>query len=72
MGDSTYHNLDTMKFINSQNAPNNSIGSIFGEGSLTMVIAILALVASIAAIGISIASGKQKAVTAPTPTETDN
>jgi hypothetical protein len=37
-----------------------------------MVIAILALVASIAAIGISIASGKQKAVAANTSAETDN
>jgi hypothetical protein len=40
------------------------VGSIFGEGSLTMIVSILALAASIAAIGISVASGKKKAVSA--------
>ncbi len=70
MGDSTYYNLDTMEFINSQNAP-KAAGSIFGEGSLTMIVSILALAASIAAIGISVASGKKKAVFASENGTTD-
>ena len=36
--------------------------SIFGEGSLSMIVAILALVASVAAVGISVSSNKKKAV----------
>ena len=36
-----------------------TLGSLFGDGSLSMVVAILALAASIAAIGVSISSSKK-------------
>jgi hypothetical protein len=36
-----------------------TLGSLFGDGSLSMVVAILALAASIAAIGVSISSNKK-------------
>jgi predicted outer membrane repeat protein len=38
-----------------------SVGSIFGGGSLTMIVSILALLASATAIGISISTSKKKA-----------
>ena len=40
------------------------VGSIFGEGSLSMIVAITALIASVAAIFVSVSS-KKKAVSAP-------
>ena len=63
MGDSTYYNLDTMEFINSQNAPSaRRFASIFGEGSLTMIVALLALIASGVAIFLVVYYNKKKAV----------
>ena len=40
----------------------SAVGSMLGEGSLTMVISLLALVSSIASIGISFALYKKKTV----------
>ena len=40
----------------------NGAGSIFGEGSLAIIIAVLALVSSIASMGVSFALHKKKAV----------
>ena len=45
MGDSTYDN-EGKKFAIFQDANGKVVGSIFGEGSLTMIIALLALIAS--------------------------
>ena len=57
MGNSTFSDRSKVSFSNSDD---NGTGSIFGEGSLTMIVAILALVTSVASIGISIASNKKK------------
>ena len=40
------------------------VGSIFGEGSLTMIVALIALVASIASVSVCVALYKKKAVPA--------
>ena len=56
IGDTTFEDKNMVEFSN------KAVGSILGEGSLTMAIAILALFASVAAIGISVASNKKKAV----------
>jgi hypothetical protein len=68
MGDSTYNKEKYAKFADSdvgldykEGYTQSKAGSIFGEGSLTMIIAILGLVGSIASIGISVASNKKKA-----------
>ena len=45
-----------------QKAP--AVGSIFGEGSLTMVISLLALVASIASVGVCVSLHKKMTVPA--------
>ena len=61
MGNSTYGGVENIKFVNCKNAPAtpNGTGSIFGEGSLTMVVALAALVVAIAAMGMNIASKKK-------------
>ena len=58
LGDSTFDEAEDVTFVGT-NAP-NGVGSLFGEGSLTMIVSILALVASVAAIGVSISSNKKK------------
>ena len=63
MSDSTYSFQDLMKFVDTD-APNGSLrrfGSIFGEGSLTMIVALLALIASGVAIFLTVYYNKQKA-----------
>ena len=55
--DGMMYTLDVVK-----KAP--AVGSIFGAGSLTMIVAILALVSSFASIGISFALYKKKAIPA--------
>lgn len=40
--------------------PNNEIGSVFGEGSLTAIVSFLALFISISAIGAIIASNRER------------
>ena len=55
LGDSTFTNKNVAKFTNS-----SVIGSIFNEGSLVMIISITALVASVAAIGMTIITNKKK------------
>ena len=61
LGDSTFKNKEYIVFVNGFNGRALS-ASLFGEGSLTMIISILALVASIASIGISFSLYKKKAV----------
>lgn len=43
-----------------QDAGESRVGSVFGEGSLTMVISIVALIASVAAICVNVASNKNR------------
>ena len=59
---SVFEDREYIKIIDTD--AKNGIGSIFGEGSLTMIVAILALVASIASIGISFALYKKETVLA--------
>lgn len=62
MSDSTYCDQDLMVFEDTD-APNGSNfpGSIFGEGSLTMIVALLALIASGVAIFLTVYYNKKKA-----------
>ena len=75
MGDSKFDEwaVDYVKFVDCQNAPKNNpySGSIFGEGSLTMIIALLALIASGVAICLTIVSNKKKAAPAAAPETED-
>ena len=61
MGNSTYDGLECIKFVNCKNAPDNSnfLGSLIGNGSLTMIFSLLALIVSVATAGAFI-SWKQK------------
>ena len=62
MGNSTYDGLEYIKFVDCKNAPNaRRFGSIFGEGSLTMIVALLALIASGVAIFLTVYYNKKKA-----------
>ena len=61
-GDSTFNDRSSATFVNSSRG--KAIGSVFGEGSFAMVISLAALVASIASIGVSVASNKKIAVPA--------
>ena len=72
MGDSKFEEwaVDYVKFVNCKNAPKNNPygGSIFGEGSLAMIFALLALVASGVSIFLVVYYNKKKAV----PVTADN
>jgi nitrous oxidase accessory protein NosD len=58
MGNSTYNDRNRVHIENS------GTGSIFGEGSLTMIVAFVALIVSVAAIIVNVSSKKNK-LTAP-------
>ena len=64
MGNSTYDGLEYIKFVDCKNAPNTSNfpGSIFGEGSLALIVAILSLIASGVCIFLTVYYNKKKAV----------
>ena len=57
LNQSTFKNKNYANFVDYAIAP---IGSIFGEGSLTMIISLMALVAAISSLGINISSNKKK------------
>ena len=59
-GDATFHNKSAAQFVDTD-APNGT-GSIFGEGSLTMIIALLAIVLSGVSICLTVVSNKKKTV----------
>ena len=63
LGDSTFYNSEYAVFVNTD-APKGfsggGIGSIFGEGSLSILISLCSLVASVASIGISVSLFKKK------------
>ena len=69
MGDSHFEEwlLDYVKFVDCENTPHSTVrhfASIFGEGSLTMIIALLALIASGVSIFLTVYYNKKKAVPA--------
>lgn len=62
MSDSTYYDQDEMVFVDTDAANGRSLrfGSIFGEGSLTMIVALLALIASGVSIFLTVYYNKRK------------
>ena len=59
-GEATFNNKSAAQFVDTE-SDNNLSASIFGEGSLAMIVATTALIASAAAIFVSVSS-KKKAV----------
>ena len=60
MSDSTYSDKEFMVFVDSD-AP-NGVGSIFGEGSLALIVAFVALIASVASLIVNVTARKKKTV----------
>jgi hypothetical protein len=58
-GDATFNNKNAVTFTNC--SVSNGVGSLIGEGSLTMIIALLALAAASVSIGMITVSNKKKA-----------
>ena len=65
-GDATFNNKNAVQFVDTKASSAKELlaSSFFGEGSLTMIIAILALVVSIAAIGFCVTMRKKINVSA--------
>ena len=62
-GDATFNDTSRATFVNNTaNGKSLRVGSIFGEGSLTMIVALLALIASGVAIFLVVYYNKKKAV----------
>ena len=55
---STFSNKNAVKFIGGN--VSNNVGSIFGEGSLTMIVSFVALIASIASLTVNLNNNKNK------------
>ena len=68
LGDTTFRGKEYMVF---EDLSNGYTGSLFGEGSMTMVISLLALVSSIASIGVSVMLYKKKADHGATNSESE-
>ena len=67
LGDTTFENKSMVMFSST------AVGSIFGEGSLTMIVAFVALIASVAAIIVNVSAKKKAApATASADKETDD
>ena len=66
MGDSTYpdHQMDQIEFQDANGFVSARAASIFSEGSLTMIVAFVALIASVASIIVNLSSSKKKATPA--------
>ena len=65
-GNSTFNDRSRVKFVDSTQA---LAGSLIGEGSLTMIVSITALITSVTAIGLTLASNKKKKDTPETDDE---
>jgi hypothetical protein len=72
MGDSTYEDTKYLRFVENGVEKKASTGSIFSEGSLTMIVAFIALIASVASIVVNIATKKKKAIVATGTEQTEN
>ena len=68
-GDATFSDKNAVTFVGG--TVSNSVGSIFGEGSLTMIFAILALIASGVSIFLVVYYNKKKAVPVATNAAAD-
>ena len=72
MGDSTISESEQsqrVSFVDTDAVNGDLLGSIFGDGSLIMIVALLALVTSVVSIGISIYYNKKKALPAASSTD---
>jgi hypothetical protein len=58
MGDSTYEDKEYIDFVDTD--AKNGPSSIFGEGSLTMIVSFVALIASVASILVNVSARKDK------------
>jgi hypothetical protein len=72
MGDSTYEDTKYLRFVENGVEKKASTGSIFSEGSLTMIVAFIALIASVASIVVNITTKKKKAIVATGTEQTEN
>ena len=59
-GKATFNNKKAFKFIGG--SVSNGVGSIFGEGSLTMIVAFFSFIISVASISLTVAYNKKKTV----------
>ena len=57
-GKATFKNKNAVKFVGG--TVSNGVGSMFGEGSLALIVSFVALVASVAAIVVNVYSNKNK------------
>jgi hypothetical protein len=71
-GDSTYTKSDFENFRFIATSAPNATGSIFGEGSLTMIVAILALALSAACMGVTLSMKKKLVPVAANQAESEN
>ena len=69
-GDSTTFGVEKPNIVDSD-APDGATGSILGEGSITMIVAILALVTSVAAVVVNVYTSKKKLVPANNADESE-
>ena len=58
-GDATFHNKEAAQFVGTE-APNGPIASIFGGGSLAMIVSLLALIVAGAALAVNISAKKKE------------
>lgn len=72
-GDATFNNKRAVQFVDSTEF-NGSVASIFGEGSLTLIVSFVALITSVAVLVVNIATNKKKTVptTETEPSKVDN
>ena len=59
LGDSTFNDISRVTIVDSASA--KRYGSIFGQGSLAMIVAFIALMASVASIVVNVSANKKKA-----------
>ena len=69
-GRATFSDKNAVKFVGG--TVSTGVGSIFGEGSFTMIVAITALIASAAAIFVSVSSKKAVSATVNNAEETED
>ncbi len=62
MGDSTYDDTEYLKFVENGVEKKTTAGSMFGAGSFSMIIAFVALIASVASIIVNVSASKKKIV----------
>ena len=64
LGNSVFEESDDVIITSSKDFTYRNAGSIFGEGSLTMIVAIVALIASVASIVVNVTYNKKKVLPA--------